>query len=230
MARSSGGTWPVGGRIPPESALSEALGVSRASVREAVRALAHAGLLETRQGEGTFVVSDDDSAVALRRRLGRADLTHVTQVRQGLDVVAARQAAKHRTDGQLAAIEAALARRGAALTAHDGEGFVAADVEFHVLLAEASANPVLADIYRSLSSALREELSRTAWADTATTGPTGPTAPTAPIAPTDPTAPADPHFRLADAVRRQDPVDAVDAAVALPAGHVRDLEHPLRDG
>lgn len=203
------GTWPVGSRIPPESALSETLGVSRASVREAIRALVHSGLLETRQGDGTFVISDDDSAVALRRRLERAELTHVTQVRQGLDVIAARQAARHRTDGQLAAIEAALARRRAALAAREDEEFTAADADFHVLVAEASANPVLADIYRSLSTALRAELRRAACLDTATAAPT------------------DPHHLLVEAIRRQDPQAAVDAAVELLAGHVRDLALPL---
>ncbi|ARF55367.1 FadR/GntR family transcriptional regulator [Streptomyces gilvosporeus] len=205
------GVWPVGSRIPPESALSEALGVSRASVREAVRSLVHSGLLEPRQGDGTFVISDDDSAVALRRRLERAELTHVTQIRQGLDIVAARQAAKHRTDAQLADIEAALARRKAALAAQDVDAFTAADADFHILVAEAGANPVLADIYRSLSAALREELRRAACLDTATA------------------APADPHSRLADAIRDRDPQAAVDAAVVLLAGHVRDLALPLDD-
>ncbi|GAA0483468.1 MULTISPECIES: FadR/GntR family transcriptional regulator [Streptomyces] len=205
------GVWPVGSRIPPESALSETLQVSRASVREAIRALVHAGLLETRQGDGTFVISDDDSAVALRRRLERAELTHVTQVRQGLDVIAARQAARHRTDAQLAAIEAALARRREALAAHEDEAFTAADADFHVLVAEASANPVLADIYRSLSTALRAELRRAACLDTATAAPT------------------DPHHLLVEAIRAQDQGAAVDAAVELLAGHVRDLALPLDD-
>ncbi|MFI8995258.1 FadR/GntR family transcriptional regulator [Streptomyces sp. NPDC053542] len=205
------GVWPVGSRIPPESALSETLQVSRASVREAIRALVHSGLLETRQGDGTFVVSDDDSAVALRRRLERAELTHVTQVRQGLDVIAARQAARHRTDAQLAAIEAALARRRAALAAHEDEVFTAADADFHVLVAEASANPVLADIYRSLSTALRAELRRAACLDTATAAPT------------------DPHHLLVEAIRERDQAAAVDAAVELLAGHVRDLALPLDD-
>ncbi|MBZ4016538.1 FadR/GntR family transcriptional regulator [Streptomyces purpurogeneiscleroticus] len=205
------GIWPVGSRIPPESALSETLQVSRASVREAIRALVHSGLLETRQGDGTFVVSDDDSAVALRRRLERAELTHVTQVRQGLDVIAARQAARHRTDAQLAAIEAALARRRAALAAHEDEAFTAADADFHVLVAEASANPVLADIYRSLSTALRAELRRAACLDTATAAPT------------------DPHHLLVEAIRERDQAAAVDAAVELLAGHVRDLALPLDD-
>ncbi|KIZ18885.1 FadR/GntR family transcriptional regulator [Streptomyces natalensis] len=204
------GVWPVGSRIPPESALSEALGVSRASVREAVRSLVHSGLLEPRQGDGTFVISDDDSAVALRRRLERAELTHVTQIRQGLDVVA-RQAAKHRTDAQLAGIEAALVRRKAALAAQDADAFTAADADFHILVADAGANPVLADIYRSLSAALREELRRAACLDTATAAPT------------------DPHSRLADAIRDRDPQAAVDAAVVLLAGHVRDLALPLDD-
>ncbi|AOP45815.1 GntR family transcriptional regulator [Streptomyces lydicus] len=205
------GTWPVGSRIPPESALSESLGVSRASVREAVRSLVHSGLLEPRQGDGTFVISDDDSAAALRRRLERAELSHVTQVRQGLDVVAARQAAKHRTDAQLTGIEAALARRNAALAAHDADAFTAADAAFHVLVAEAGANPVLADIYRSLSAALREELRRAACLDTATAAAT------------------DPHSRLTDAIRDRDPQAAVDAAVLLLAGHVRDLALPHDD-
>ncbi|WP_030249804.1 FadR/GntR family transcriptional regulator [Streptomyces violens] len=205
------GIWPVGSRIPPESALSETLQVSRASVREAIRALVHSGLLETRQGDGTFVLSDDDSAVALRRRLERAELTHVTQVRQGLDVIAARQAARHRTDAQLAAIEAALGRRRAALAAHEDEAFTAADADFHVLVAEASANPVLADIYRSLSTALRAELRRAACLDTATA------------------APADPHHLLVEAIRERDQAAAVDAAVELLAGHVRDLALPLDD-
>ncbi|MFD7918289.1 FadR/GntR family transcriptional regulator [Streptomyces sp. NPDC059740] len=203
------GAWPVGSRIPPESALTESLGVSRASLREAVRSLVHAGLLETRQGDGTFVVSDDDSAVALRRRLARAELSHVTQVRQGLDVVAARGAARHRTKAQLAAIAAALERRGTALRERDGEAFTAADVEFHVLVAEASANPVLADIYRSLSAALREELRRAACFDSAAAAAT------------------DPHFQLFQAISAGDPAAAVDAAVMLLAGHVRDLALPL---
>lgn len=44
------GQWPVGTRIPPEPELSEALGVSRNTIREAVRAMVHAGLLQTKQG------------------------------------------------------------------------------------------------------------------------------------------------------------------------------------
>ena len=58
----SSGEWPVGQRIPAEPELVSALGVGRNTVREAVRALAHAGLLEVRQGDGTFVRATSELA------------------------------------------------------------------------------------------------------------------------------------------------------------------------
>jgi DNA-binding FadR family transcriptional regulator len=61
------GEWPVGERIPTEPRLSEQFGVGRNTVREAVRVLVHAGLLETRQGDGTYVRARLDPAEALRR-------------------------------------------------------------------------------------------------------------------------------------------------------------------
>ena len=62
--------WPVGGRLPVESELSEALGVSRNTVREAVRVLAHVGMLETRQGDGTYVRATRDAGETLKRIAG----------------------------------------------------------------------------------------------------------------------------------------------------------------
>src|SRR5699024_6148394 len=59
--------WRVGDRLPVESELSDALGVSRNTVREAVRVLAHAGMLETRQGDGTYVRATRDAGETLRR-------------------------------------------------------------------------------------------------------------------------------------------------------------------
>jgi len=61
------GEWPVGQRIPAEPELVAALGVGRNTVREAVRALSHAGLLEVRQGDGTFVRATSELSGALRR-------------------------------------------------------------------------------------------------------------------------------------------------------------------
>lgn len=59
-AQITSGEWPMGSRIPTEPELVEQLGVARNTVREAVRALAHNGLLDIRQGSGTYVVATSE--------------------------------------------------------------------------------------------------------------------------------------------------------------------------
>src|SRR5919107_1276902 len=99
------GEWPVGGRIPTEPQLVEALGVGRNTVREAVRALVHAGVLECRQGSGTYVVSTDELSGAVTRRLADAEFAEAVEVRRAFEVEAARLAALRRTDSDLAALD-----------------------------------------------------------------------------------------------------------------------------
>jgi DNA-binding FadR family transcriptional regulator len=152
------GAWPVGTKIPSEARLAESLGMSRLTVREALRVLAHAGLLQTRQGDGTYVTATDESQVALRRRLDTAAAMDIIDVRRGLDLVAARLAAGKRTDEDVAAMRDTLARRDAAARAGDLDGFADADVDFHLRVAEAAHNPLLADLYRSISDALRDSV------------------------------------------------------------------------
>ena len=137
------GRWPVGTRIPPESQLVEQLGMSRTPVREAVRSLVQSGLLVSRQGAGTFVVATDVTEVALRRRLAEADHDDVIQVRDGLDVVAARLAAANRSGQDLAALTDALDRRRQAAHAGRPADFLDADIDFHIGIARASGNPLL---------------------------------------------------------------------------------------
>ena len=62
------GEWPVGSKIPAEPELVAALGVGRNTVREAVRALEHAGLLEPRRGDGTYVRATSGLRAAILRR------------------------------------------------------------------------------------------------------------------------------------------------------------------
>ncbi|WP_327590344.1 FCD domain-containing protein [Nonomuraea sp. NBC_00507] len=152
------GAWPVGTKIPSESQLAQSLGMSRLSVREAVRVLAHAGLLHTRQGDGTYVTATDESKVALRRRLDTAAAMDIIDVRRGLDLVAARLAAGRRSEEDLVALRETLARRDAAGQAGDLDGYADADVAFHVLVADAAHNALLADLYRSMSDALRDSV------------------------------------------------------------------------
>jgi DNA-binding FadR family transcriptional regulator len=154
----TGGGWPVGAKIPPEPVLSETLGVGRNTVREAVRALTHAGLLESRQGDGTYVRATSELSGAVRRRLETAELVEILEVRRGFEVEAARLAATRRTDADIAAIAVALARRDAAWAAGEHSAFVEADLEFHTAVVEATHNRVLTDLYRDFSAALRASI------------------------------------------------------------------------
>src|SRR3954447_7608676 len=61
------GTWAIGSRIPTESELAQLTGTSRNTVREAVQSLVHAGLLERRQGSGTYVLAASELAGAVGR-------------------------------------------------------------------------------------------------------------------------------------------------------------------
>lgn len=152
------GSWGVGDRIPSEAELTATLGVSRPSVREAVRSLVQLGLLETRQGDGTYVVATDATQVALRRALRSADSREVIRVRRALDALAAREAAEFRGETDLAYLAEQLRLRRAAGEAADTAAFAEADLAYHLGIAEASGNRLLTDIYASFDGSIRESV------------------------------------------------------------------------
>jgi DNA-binding FadR family transcriptional regulator len=149
------GAWPVGGRIPTEPQLVEALGVGRNTVREAVRALVHAGVLECRQGSGTYVVSADELSGAVSRRLASAQVAEAVEVRRAFEVEAARLAAQRRTREDLAALDGALGDREAAWRSGRVADFVEADAVLHAAIVAAAHNGMLAELYASFGSATR---------------------------------------------------------------------------
>jgi DNA-binding FadR family transcriptional regulator len=170
-AQITSGAWPVGRRIPPESELIERLQVGRGTLREAVKALAHAGLLEVRQGDGTYVRTRSELAGALRRQISHSTDAHVQEVRRALEVEAARLAAGRRTAADLAACESALSDRDVAADrgraagrweADWGEPWVAADVRFHQAVVAAAHNPMLLEMYLEVADALSSILLRLA--------------------------------------------------------------------
>ncbi|MEW1862584.1 GntR family transcriptional regulator [Streptomyces sp. NPDC088194] len=109
----TGGQWPVGTKLPGETTLATLLGVGRSTVREALRALAGAGMVRTRQGAGVFVIADRP-VQDWPARLRRAALADVYEVRAMLEVQAARLAAVRRRPEDVAALRTALAVRTAA--------------------------------------------------------------------------------------------------------------------
>ncbi|MCX4551915.1 FadR family transcriptional regulator [Streptomyces sp. NBC_01387] len=152
------GEWPVGSRIPTEPVLVEQLGVARNTVREAVRALAHNGLLDIRQGSGTYVVATSELAGVMHHRFAAADPRDVAEVRATLESSAARLAAVRHTERDAKQLTALLAHRESTWEAGDAEAFVAADATLHLAIVNASHNDVLTELYADLGDLLREWL------------------------------------------------------------------------
>ncbi|CAG7656759.1 FadR/GntR family transcriptional regulator [Actinacidiphila bryophytorum] len=151
-----GGRWPVGTRLPGETALAASLGVGRSTVREAVRALAEAGLVKSRQGAGVFVISTEPQE-DFRAGLRRAAVAEVYEARAVLEVQAARLAARRRTDEDVAGMVAALAARRLA-SARGDAAFVDADMALHAAMVAGARNSVLTDLFAEFAPVLREAL------------------------------------------------------------------------
>jgi len=152
------GEWPVGSRIPTEPELVEQLGVARNTVREAVRALAHNGLLDIRQGSGTYVLATSELAGVMHRRFADADPRHIAELRSTLESAAAKLAATRRTEKDLRQLDALLVRRTQAWESGETEAFVTADATFHLAVVAASHNEVMTAMYADLGELLRDAL------------------------------------------------------------------------
>ncbi|GCE76331.1 FadR/GntR family transcriptional regulator [Cellulomonas biazotea] len=157
-SRISAGEWPVGSRIPPEPALVDLLGVGRNTVREAVQSLVHAGLLERRQGSGTYVLSTSEMAVTMGRHIAEARQRDVVEVRRALEVEAARLAARRRTATDASALLDARDARAVAYRAGDIDAMVVTDLDLHRVIVRTAANPVLASLYENLLDAIGENI------------------------------------------------------------------------
>jgi DNA-binding FadR family transcriptional regulator len=194
--RIADGTWPLGSKIPTEPQLVATLGVGRNTVREAVRALVHAGVLECRQGSGTYVVSTDELSGAVTRRLAAAQRSETIEVRRAFEVEAARLAAVRRTPDDVRALDDGLDRREAAWRSGRVDEFVEADAALHTLIVAAAHNAMLAQLYASVGTALRATLADTMGPDL------------------HPDRYVD-HTRLVDAIRTGDPERAAHEAGAF---------------
>lgn len=154
------GQWPLQQRIPAEPELMASLGVSRGTLREAIKALAHSGMLEVRRGDGTYVRAVSEISGAAQRMYKEHTQEHILEVRVGLDTQAARLAARHATAEDVAAMRALLALRHDAWHAGDYPGWARADWDFHERLSLASGNPLLHELYVSFGGVFHDDLLR----------------------------------------------------------------------
>lgn len=147
------GQLSPGDKLPRESELAERLGTSRNTVREAVRALVTARVLDVRRGDGTYVTSLRPEllleGIAFAADLMQADFSvELVEVRRILEPAATRLAARHIDDETLALLAQILERMRAAVGPEELVGY---DAEFHALVASTSGNATLASMLAGVS-------------------------------------------------------------------------------
>ncbi len=154
------GQYQVGDQLPTEPQLMEELGVGRSTLREAVKILVHANVLEVKQGKGTRIKSLSFTQDSFETRLQTADINHIYEAREMLDLKVAMLAAQRRTDEDLLKMKGHLDKRKKELEKGNYAEYIEADIQFHLSIAEASKNNVLMDLYQSFVPVLRHTLSQ----------------------------------------------------------------------
>ncbi|WP_120520250.1 FadR/GntR family transcriptional regulator [Arthrobacter celericrescens] len=147
------GELKAGDRLPPEKELSESLGLSRSSLREAVKALELIRVLDVRRGDGTYVTSLDakllNEAVAFVVELHQnRSILELFEVRRILEPATAHMAASRITPEEVAALRATMDGIDEATNV---EELVAHDLEFHSIIAAAAGNDYLSGLLEALS-------------------------------------------------------------------------------
>jgi GntR family transcriptional repressor for pyruvate dehydrogenase complex len=157
------GTLKPGDQLPAERELAQQFGVSRTAVREAVKALREKGLVELQPGRGTFITNGTSHSMRhsldFMTRIGHPDgFTYLTEVRAALEPEIAALAATRIDDGRLASMREAVAVMDRSYTCP--EAYIEADLDFHLTLAEAVANPIFLSLIDSIVDLLREQRMR----------------------------------------------------------------------
>lgn len=154
------GTLKPGDQLPAERELAQRLGVSRTAVREAVKALREKGLVEAYSGRGTFITDGTSHAARqsfdLMIKVGQQEgHTHLAELRLLLEPGIAALAAERIDEEHLAALREAVAVMDRAQ--EDPSAYIEADLDFHLALAEAVANPLILSMIDSIVGLLREQ-------------------------------------------------------------------------
>jgi GntR family transcriptional repressor for pyruvate dehydrogenase complex len=154
-----------GDRLPPERDLAKLLGVSRPTLRAGIHSLAAVGVLQSRQGAGTFVVkadgppSLDSSPLRLMASLHGFTPAEMFEARRSLEMAIAGLAAERATGDQMASLAEEIAGMYASLD--DPEQFLVHDMRFHQTVAAASGNRILTSLMNMVATILFDVRSKT---------------------------------------------------------------------
>jgi len=156
------GELKPGDQLPAERDLAQRFGVSRTAVREAVKALREKGLVEAFSGRGTFITND--TAHAVRQSLGSMSKigpdgsAQLAEVREMLEPEIAALAATRAEPQHIETMREAISVMDGAR--NDPDAFIEGDLDFHLALAEAAANPIILSLIDSFVDLLREQRMR----------------------------------------------------------------------
>ncbi len=154
------GSLPGGEKLPTEHALAERYAVSRSVVREAVARLKAEGMVEARQGSGTYVAKQPRVLSFKQQAEATPELKQVLELRRIVEVAVAGLAAERRSESDLKAIRASLTAMDKALAL--GDSGAAADDAFHEAIAAAAKNPYLQRVVNFVSAQF-SEVRRLTW-------------------------------------------------------------------
>jgi len=154
-----------GDRLPPERDLAKLLGVSRPTLRAGIRSLAAVGVLQSKQGAGTFVVNNDgppsldSSPLRLMAALHGFTNDEMFEARKSIEMAMAGLAAERATSDQMASMAEELAGMYASLD--EPEQYLIHDMRFHQTVAAASANRILTALMNMVATILFDVRSKT---------------------------------------------------------------------
>ncbi|UGB33167.1 FadR/GntR family transcriptional regulator [Metabacillus sp. B2-18] len=151
-------TYSLGDKLPSETELMKLLDVGRSTIREAIKTLVYMGLVEVRQGDGTYIRSYQLTGDPFEAKLLKADGQEMNEVIQILDIQISGLAAQRRTEEDLEKISRHLEKRNQYLTEGNIPKYLQSDLDFHYAICEASHNSVLIDMYTSIHQLFNQML------------------------------------------------------------------------
>jgi DNA-binding FadR family transcriptional regulator len=159
------GKFKKGDKLPSEPVLMEQFGVGRSSIREAIRILANHGLVRVQQGLGTFVDIQNGTPMPWYKRLESSTVKDLNEVRQLLELKIAEKAALNRTQKDIDILTKLLKKRLTAAQNNLADECIEADIQFHIAIADAAKNDILADLYKNIAAQIKKSF-RQAYTDT----------------------------------------------------------------
>jgi DNA-binding FadR family transcriptional regulator len=151
--------YKAGEKIPAEPELMKRYTVGRSSIREAIKSLAMAGILQVKQGDGTYV-SENTDQLPIEQRLKNATFDEINAVRRLLEEEIVRLAADLHTPADLTEMANQLSARKQAILTEDRLACTNADIAFHMAIAKAAGNNVLTGLYQNFTQTIRSFFSQ----------------------------------------------------------------------